>query len=187
MSDFLPTNYEVPNKTGNYMKFQDGENRFRILGSPILGWETWKDLPEGGRKPIRTTMDKPFGVDEIEDGDPTNVKHFWAMPVWNYKEERIQVLEITQKGIQKTLRALAKDVDWGSPTSYDIVVTKTGQKLETEYSVSPKPAKKLDAGITKLFEDMQINLPALFIGGDPFAGDTVDPDEADKAISEGRT
>ena len=186
MSDFLPKEYEVPVKSGNFMKFQNGENKFRILASPILGWETWKDLPEGGRKPVRTTMDKPFTTEEVEGGDPNNVKHFWAMPVWNYQEERMQILEITQKGIQKSIRAMEKSEDWGSPLEYDILVTKTGQKLETEYQVMPKPPKKLDPGIQQLFKDMQININALYEGKDPFAVDeSVDPDEADKALSKG--
>lgn len=167
MTDFLPTNYEVPQSGGNYMKFKDGENRFRIMSSPILGWEIWKDMPDGGRKPLRQEMSKPFTINEVDD--PTQIKHFWAMVVYNYQEESMQILEITQKGIQKALRALSADADWGSPVqSYDLVVTKTGQKLETEYTVMPKPAKKLDPGIVKLYEDLQIDLTALYRGEDPF-------------------
>ena len=174
MTDFLPTDYEVPQRPGNYMKFADGENRFRILNSPILGWEAWEDTPEGGRKPIRRRMNKPFATDEVSD--PEQIKHFWAMPVWNYRDERVQILEITQKGIQKSLRALAKDEDWGSPKGYDLVVTKSGQKLETEYQVNPKPHKKLDSEITSMYEGMHINLEALYEGNDPFT-ENVEPDE----------
>src|SRR3990167_11455266 len=109
MSDnLLPDKYEVPQKTGNYMRFQDGENKFRFLSSSLLGWETWQELPDGGRKPLRTPIDKPFSADQVEGGDPMNIKHFWAVVVWNYAEEKIQILEITQKGIQKSLRALER-------------------------------------------------------------------------------
>lgn len=183
MSDkpFLDANYEVPQKSGNYMKFQDGENRFRVLSSPILGWETWSTGQDGTRKPIRRPMDKPFSLVEIEDEE--NVKHFWAMPVWNYAEEKIQILEVTQKGIQKSIRALSRDEDWGSPVNYDIVVTKSGQKLETEYEVKPKPAKKLDPGITQLYTDTFIDLKALYRGDDPFQ--VSDQAIADDAENEG--
>ena len=37
MDNFLPIDYEVPEKAGNYMKFEDGINRFRILQKPIFG------------------------------------------------------------------------------------------------------------------------------------------------------
>ena len=169
MTDFLPTSYEVPSSQSNYMKWAEGDNRFRILSSPIIGWEAWEDLPDGKRKPIRTTVDKPFTVDQVED--PTTIKHFWAMAVWDYQEEKIRILEITQKGIQRTLRALSKDPDWGTPVqTYDIVVTRKGKTLnDTEYSVLPKPAKKLDEGILQMYKDMTIDLTALYRGEDPFA------------------
>ena len=174
MSDFLPTKYEVPQKSGSYMRLQEGENRIRILCSPIIGWETWDTTPEGGRKPRRTPMDKPFDISQVSD--PENVKHFWAMAVWNYAEEKVQILEITQKGIQKTIRALAKDEDWGSPVNFDLVITREGKDLNTTYQVQPKPAKKIDTGITRLYEDMHINLQALFTGDDPFS-ESVNPDD----------
>ncbi|MDE2031399.1 MAG: hypothetical protein KGI58_04040 [Patescibacteria group bacterium] len=163
------------------MKFQDGENRFRILSSPIIGWEWWEEKEDGTRKPIRVTMDTKIPVDSV---DPATVRHFWAMSVWNYKEEKIQILEITQKSIQKSIKALAKDEDWGSPLNYDLVVTKSGEKLETEYQVQPKPAKKLDAAILQLFKDMAVNLNALYEGGDPFASESEKiAEDAHRALS----
>ena len=51
MSDFLPSDYKIPT-TSKYMKFKQGENRFRILTSPIIGWEYWVNT-EKGRKPVR--------------------------------------------------------------------------------------------------------------------------------------
>ena len=169
----LPDNYEVPQKSGNYMKLLDGENKFRFLTPAILGWETWQDLPDGSRKPIRQPLDKPFDVSQVEDGDPRNIKHFWAMVVWNYKEEKVQILEITQKGIQKSLRALEKSKDWGSLLGYDILVTKEGQKLETEYHVNPVPPKALSKDITEAFEATDIELEKLFKGEDPFNSEDI--------------
>lgn len=164
--DFLPAGYEVPT-TSNYMKFQLGENKFRILSSPILGYEWWVET-EGTRKPVRVDLKTQIDISKIEN--PDEVKHFWAMPVWNYQAKRVQILEITQKGIQKTLRALARDEDWGSPVqTYDIVVTKTGEGFETKYEVLPKPAKPLDPEIITQFESMNITLEALYSGDDPFA------------------
>jgi len=175
MNDFLPKSYEVPQGKGNYVKFQNGENRFRILTSPILGWEYWVSDEDGNRKPLRRKMDDPFKTDVATE--PEKIKHFWAMVVYNYQDKKIQILEITQKGIQKSLRALAKDEDWGSPVNnYDVVITKTGEKLETEYQTQPKPAKKTDPKIVEEFEKIIIDLKALYSGGDPFQSEKVDPD-----------
>lgn len=170
MDNFLPENYDVPASGGSYMKFKDGENRFRILASPILGWEYWVSDMDGNRKPLRRRMDKPFTTAEVDE--PEKIKHFWAMPVFNYSTKHIEILEITQKGIQKKLRALARDEDWGSPLGYDLVVTKSGQSLETEYEVIAKPAKAVEESVEKAFESMTINLEALYDGGDPFAEDS---------------
>ena len=49
----LPENYEVPESAGNYMKFEEGENTFRIVSNVIVGWEYWIEDAEGNRKPIR--------------------------------------------------------------------------------------------------------------------------------------
>jgi hypothetical protein len=106
------------------------------------------------------------------------------MAVWNYSEEKVQILEITQKGIQKSIRALSKDEDWGSPLGYDLVVTRSGQKLETEYQVTPKPAKKLDAAIDTAYKDMNIRLEALFDGEDPFNSVKVEEAEVENAKQE---
>jgi hypothetical protein len=167
-NEFLPLGYEVPSSADGYMKFEQGDNRFRILCSPILGWEYWVTDSEGKRKPLRKRMEQPFSTLEVEE--PESIKHFWAMVVYNYNTEKIQILEITQKGIQKILRALAKDKDWGTPVqTYDIVVNKTGEKLETKYEVLPKPIKKIDPGIVAAYEALNINLHALYDGADPFA------------------
>lgn len=181
-TDFLPDGYEVPQKGGNYMRFQDGANRIRILSSPILGWEYWNENEKGERKPIRKRMSENLVMSDIQE--PDRVKHFWAMVVWNYEDEKIQILEVTQKGIQRSLRALAKDTDWGSPKNYDIVITRSGKDLETRYETQPKPAKPFDKEIMAKYQSMNINLEALFIGGDPFTSEDVDPDLVTKGLEE---
>lgn len=175
MSDFLPQDYQVPSKSGSYTKLTDGDNRIRILASPIIGWEGWKTQSDGTRKPVRKRMNETISVNEIDNED--RIKHFWAMPVYNYQTEQVEILNITQKGIQKAIQTLVADKDWGSPLNYDLVINKKGQKLETEYQVMPKPAKVLDEGIERAFRDMDIKLDALYEGGDPFKKD----DFADQA------
>lgn|SRR3990167_4240755 len=164
MNNFLPEKYEIPDASTGYMKFKLGENRFRVLSSAIIGWESWVDDEDGKRKPRRWKMGEDIKVEDIGD-EP---KHFWAFVVWNYATEKVQILEVTQKGIMKSIKALASDEDWGNPSEYDIVVTREGEGLETEYQLSPKPKKPLDEGIKAFYKDLNINLDALFSGGDPF-------------------
>ncbi len=168
-------NIEIPSKTGGYMKFSQPESVFRILSKPITGWLGWKTQPDGSRKPVRKHADESIAMNEIDDEE--NVKFFWSMVVWDYQTEAVEILEITQKSIQKAIKAIASDKDWGSPLLYDLKVSKTGEKLETRYTVQPKPAKPLDKAIEQLYQDMQINLDALYDGADPFSKEEIDLDK----------
>jgi hypothetical protein len=170
MSFNLPDDYDVPTSNGGYMKFTKGDNVFRILDDPILGWEGWVETPDG-KEPKRFPMDeKPEDTSDFRDG----IQHFWAMPVWNYDDEEIQILEITQATIQRAIKGYHADEDWGDPTEYDIKVTREGDGLETSYQVSPKPHSELSDEVQTAWEAADVNLDALFDGGDPFGAETAD-------------
>lgn len=158
---FLPTGYEAPKASNFYMKFVEGENKFRVLSQPIVGWEDWHD-----KKPVRYKMHekpaKPF--------DPKKpIRHFWAMIVWNYNTEEIQVLHLTQSTLRKSLEALSNDPDWGAPYFYDLKVMKSGEGIDTEYSLNPLPHKELAPHIKDMFNERRCNLDALFYNDDPFS------------------
>lgn len=174
---FLPEDYEIPNASTGYMKFKQGENKFRVLDSAVIGWEAWNEV-DGSPVPVRKTMDDPFIVTELDD--PDTLRHFWAFPIYNYQEERVQILEITQKGIMRSLKALVSDDDWGDPKQYDIVVTREGEGMETQYQTNPKPKKEIDKGILKFYKDLNINMQALFKGDDPFTKKEVNDKDLDE-------
>lgn len=162
-NDFLPANYEQPRSSSNYMKLSDGENRFRILSKPILGFLDWTS----DKKPVRYRMDQQPSAPLVEGN---RVKHFWAFVVWNVKEEKIQILELTQASIQAAIKALSADEDWGSPVgTYDIKITKKGTKLETEYTVTPVPKTPVSDKVREAFKEANVNLEELYKNGDPFA------------------
>ena len=180
---FLPTGYEVPTSDSNYMKLEKGMNRIRILTSPILGNEYW--VSEGDkRKPVRKHMGVNIPVSDLSvdsrTGELDMPKHFWAMTVYNIKSKRVQILEITQKRIQKAIEAMSKSEDWGDPKEYDIEIEREGEKFETVYTVRPCPKKKLDEGVAQMAKDMHINLKALFDGGDPFKSEKITPEDLDE-------
>lgn len=158
---FLPPNYTSPKTTNHYMKLLDGENRIRILSKPIIGWEHWID-----KKPIRYQFnEKP----KLEDDSLSPIRHFWAFIVYNYAEKEVQILNITQASIRKSIENLCKDEDWGDPFSYDIKICRKGEGVNTEYSVNPSPHKEIDPKIVKEFRDNPCKLEALFINEDPFS------------------
>ena len=157
---FLPQDYQAPKGGSFYMKLQDGENKFRILSQPILGWEDWIE-----KKPVRWRFeDKPAKPHDAKKP----VKHFWSMIVWNHAEEEIQILHLTQASIRSSIEALCNDSDWGAPYFYDLKIIRKGEGMETEYMVNPLPHKKLPAQVIDKFHERPINLDALFDNQDPF-------------------
>ncbi len=162
MNDFLPKDYELPVTGGNYMRLEKGDNLFRVLSSAVVGYEYWTDE----NKPMRLKKVPEFTPPNMRKD--SNLKHFWAFVVWNYKAGKVQVLEITQSTIQSAINNLVDDVDWGSPKGYDIKVNRQGDGLETEYTVSPKPHMPVKAEIKQEYEGTPIDLQNLFNGGDPF-------------------
>ena len=171
---FLPTDYQLPTATNNYMKLQPGSNRFRITGSfsatpptAIMGWLAWKE-EEGKRMPCRFRMaDKPTAGSFDEDP-----KHMWAMTVLNLTDSanpQFQILELTQKTIHDELTKLFNDDDWGTPcgnAGYDIEIFRIGEGKDTKYQTNPKPRAALNGEVLALVRPC--NLDALFDGEDPF-------------------
>ena len=179
MDNFLPKDYERPTSEGGYMKFQKGENVFRILSSPILGWEAWHETTEK-KTPMRFRLDnKPTDLRPYKE---QRIKHFWAMVVWNYNEKRVQILSITQATIIKDIEQHARDKDWGDPREYDLKVTRTGDNLETEYSIMAKPKVPVSSEIQKAFESSKINLEKLFSNQDPFNVDEAKTDDLEHLV-----
>lgn len=166
---FLDPDYERPQSGGNYMKFKDGENRFRILARPILGWVGWTENA-GKRSPVRKRMGEEFAPGEVIVDAKNKVRHFWAMPVYNYGTGTIQILELTQSTVQEAVEALTKNAKWGSPLHYDLCVTRSGEGMDTSYSTMPEPKAPLDEAAAELWKLAlpRFNLNALYDNGDPF-------------------
>jgi hypothetical protein len=158
---FLPQGYEKPASNSNYFKLEEGNNKFRILSSAIVGWLDWDD-----KKPVRTKERPEHLFDATKPA-----KHFWAFIVWDYKDGRIKIMEITQATIQDAILTLHNDAGWGNPVNYDINIVRKGKDKETKYNVLPTPPKQISEEINKLYQETNINLNALFVGGDPFSGE----------------
>ncbi len=159
---FLPSNYVAPCATSeNYMKINKGENKIRILSAPILGFEEWI-----AKKPVRYRM----GNQPVKATEPDGIlRHFWAFLIWNYQEEKIQILNLTQATLRKKLENLSKDQEWGAPYHYDIKIIKEGEEILTKYDVNPMPHKSVRQDIINAFHAKPANLEALFDSQDPFA------------------
>lgn len=180
---FLPENYQIPEGESRYMKLIEGENRFRILGSAIVGHELWV---EGS--PLRKKDKSKFSPQELKKADINKFtgqkktpQAFWAFPIYDYQTEQVKILEVTQVTIMRGMQDYLQDDDYGDdPKKYDFIVVRDESGEKTEYRVKAKPPKELDEGIMQMYKDMKIDLDQLFSGGDPFAPkgkEEVNPDD----------
>lgn len=185
---FLAEGYEVPKSAGgSYFKPQPGDNNVRILSDVVTGWQYWNDQ----NKPVRMREKPKTTPTDIrindETGKPDRVKHFWVVLVWDYAESSLKVWEITQAGIQQDIAGFANDPDWGHPKNYNINIKKEGQKINTNYTVMPKPAKELDSTIVEAWRNEKVNLEAVFEdGAAPINYEGIMPDGAAGSYNESR-
>lgn len=181
--EFLPQGERVPASTGRYMRFEDGDNKFRVLDSAITGWELWVE-----KRPLRRKTAAQFTTEELANADPNpfdpngarkRPRYFWAFPVYNYASGKVEILEITQSTIMTGIEGLLDDEEYGKePWTYDIVVSRDTESKPISYFVRPKPPKELEPDVKKMAynEVEKIDLTALFRGEDPFAKKNVSDD-----------
>lgn len=161
---FLPEGYEPPATGGGYLKFKTGATKFRVLSSPIMGFEAWTNES----KPHRWRS-KPEAA-ELVSYKKQQCKHFWALIVWSYEDNELMVLQLTQVSIINAITTLAKDPAWGSPFNYDLTVNKVGTDLETKYTLMPNPPSLPSPEMTAAAMEIEdtIDLNKLYDGDSPF-------------------
>src|SRR5690348_1619226 len=170
---FLPDGYQTPVTASNYMELAEGLNSLRVLSPAIVGYEWWTEDADGQRKPVRvrTEEEVPEEIRTTTDRR-ARARHFWAFVVYNNDAKAVQVLVVKQQTIMGAIEALIRNPKWGDPRDYDLLIekAKTGtRERDVEYSVLPEPKASVDLGIAELFQQMPIDLEALFAGADPFA------------------
>lgn len=162
---WLPNDYQKPPTNSNYMKFEQGDNKFRILSNPIVGFEYWTN----DNKPVRSKQ-YPTETPNIKTDKEgkSRVNHFWAFIVWGYRENKLMILQITQNSIKDYVEALQRSDNWGNPNNYDLNVSRKGTGFDTEYQTMALPPAQLSENIDEAYKKANIDLNALYDGGDPF-------------------
>lgn len=175
---WLPKNYKAPSVTSEFLnpsKIQEGESiRMRVLGdfenpkTAIMGWSCWERT---GQKNIchRVEYDDEARA-ELEAKGFDDLKHFWALLVYNHELRRPQVFEFTQATIREALIAMFEDDEFGPPQRHDIKVKKTGKGTNTKYSIVSVGPSELSEEIKKQIHSSKCNVANLLTGEPVFAG-----------------
>ena len=165
----------------------DGQVRFAILANePLCYFEVWGEDETGKGKPFRFAAEA--SAEEIEqemganyrrrtkdDGTEEPQKFAIAMPIYNFDIKRIQVLSMTQKGLQKELDEISQVEEYSDMTEWDFVMTKSATVSPDMYGLRPVPRKKgtqeaIDAAWNEAVTN-GFDITRLLTGGHPFKAD----------------
>ena len=176
---FLQPDYKNPSGASQFMKLQDGKNRFRVLTDAIVGWEGWKNKKPFRRPGVEKNIED-YEVDLDSYGKP-NVKHFWAFGVWNMTTPAkpvCQILEITQVTIMRAIENYITLEEYGDPQGYDLIITSGKDKDgKVTYNVAAMPPKETPQEAIEALMKSKIDLNKLFEGEYPMqATDDYDSD-----------
>jgi len=103
-----------------------------------------KDL--GNQVSVRFFGEPIFFQKEAEfDGKKTIQDKFATLCLYRNAKMKASEVKVYEFGwtVQKQLRNLAHDEDWGDPTGYDITIKREGEGLQTKYFITPRPKKPL--------------------------------------------
>lgn len=175
--------------TGGYLsagKLADGESmRFVIMSEePLEAWTVWGENPEDKKpKPFRFVSEPSPSDIEAELGDFTQRQNYdktgvekpkfsVSCFVYSYESETIKVLEISQKGLMREIDALSQSEDYENLGDWDMTISRTGVKLNTEYRITPAPRRKgFQEKVEAAWSEAQekgYDLKQLLVGGSPF-------------------
>jgi len=168
MNTFLPEGYEIPQENSQYMKFINGQNKFRILESPVLGFVYFNTNNKPVRSRTMPVSPKDLGLNKYT-GETNRVEHFWGLKVYNFLTKRIELLEVKQKTIQSQILSFANDPDWGNPKDFNITIDKKGdykkgEKVEYLVKFSPK-GNEITAEMQKAINEIDIDFEEWLKGG----------------------
>lgn len=115
-----------PKESTVYLKFRDGDEvKLRVLTlDPLVSEKVWPNAP-----------------------DQIDVKY--AFVVWNWNENKAQVLQVGP-GLLNRFTRIHRDDDFEPLNKLDIKITATGEMLERRYEVQVLPkAQELSPGMVK--------------------------------------
>jgi hypothetical protein len=145
----------------------EGEKRFRFFGQGITGFSGWTTDKKLLRWELKPT-ELPSNLAPDKSGR-VGVKRFIASVVYDYEAEEFKIIEITQRRLMEQLFKYIKDEDYGDPTLYDVKINKTGQGIDTDYSLIASPPRVPAKEVLAAYKDVYCNLRALFDSDDPWA------------------
>ena len=136
--------YNIGTGGGSFWKPEPGNNRVRILSEYEAYGSHW--IQADGRS--YTCIGKDNGCQYCQSGEQPRAQFLMWVLVKTFDANGVETgseVRLGQIGysVIKQIGELAKDSDWGFDTlpPYDVVIKRVGEKLKTEYFITPTPDK----------------------------------------------
>lgn len=124
--------YDVPNNTP-FLKLEAGDNKIRLCSKPV-------ELPfyqasRKGEKYATVQLNTQAEIDQaIVEGK--KIKYKYAYLAINRRDGKLYVWESSVQAF-RSIVSFARNPEYGDPTQYDITVNRSGEGINTQYSVIP--------------------------------------------------
>lgn len=120
--------YGTYKKPSDYMKFEQGDNRIRVISKGYIGLQH-------GLRATKGWVNLGFCTEDdscIHCKKGNEAKRFWKWVVVDREENQVKLLDA---GVMIGDGICQLAIKEGDPTKYDIIVNRTGEKLKTKYTV----------------------------------------------------
>lgn len=164
---FIPAGHTIPKAAGDFLKFEEGENKIRILADSIAGFK-WQDVQEDWHYSRQAPKIKMSDVKVDKFGK--TIKFFVIMPVWSYNDNEVKTMELTQATIMRSIESLDIDKDWGDVKTYDLKINKgKGANGQVEYTIKPLTKAPIPKEFTDALADKEYDFEKRFEQSDVVA------------------
>lgn len=146
-----------------------------MSNTDILNQDVWSmEAPTSGGgdylrletdKPVKIRLfGKPIAFQEKTDFSPDMQLRFATLCIYRNAETKKNEIKGFKFGwaVQKQIKALIMDEEYGNPEGYDLKITKTGEKLLTKYAVLPMKERALTDEEKALIAGCELDLEKMY-------------------------
>jgi hypothetical protein len=159
-----------------------GSVEFRVLSEAVFGFSLWYETDEGGRSCMRwlsqDLLDRGIEGGNIpEDEIPAKCERFpkskkpkitkcLSMVIYNITESSetdqhvFQIWDLDKATMIDQFASACNSPNFGHPSGYDFIWTRTGQLQETKHTLQPQPPYELPQDILDAYAALEVNLQA---------------------------
>lgn len=159
-----------------------GSVEFRVMSTAEFGFSLWYETDDGGRACKRWLSEELLsrgieGGNIPEDEIPEKCERFpkskkpkiskvLSMVVYNITESSehdkhvFQIWDLDKSTMMEQFASACNSPNFGYPTGYDFIWTRTGQMQDTKHTLQPQPPYELPQEILDAFEALDVNVKA---------------------------